>query len=127
MKAYLIFLIGFTCFELNAQSIKLSNSRDFDVTYVQCVNEDGILIKKTEKIDVIRNPSHRLIGKIQYRLKFLGYDIDETGVIDEQTGKQIALFNKNNGVTCYFGLRRITVELLNIKYKEKKKVQKKLH
>ncbi|WP_283635953.1 hypothetical protein [Aquaticitalea lipolytica] len=121
MRLFLILIIVNFGLNANAQRADIPFKKiTSDGTYFQCVKEDGSL-GDWVKIDAIMYPSKNQIKKVQAKLKYLGYNIEETGVNDDQTGIQITLFNKNNGVTCYFGLRRITIKLLNKKYKEKKK------
>ncbi len=123
-KLISLLIILLYCFKLNSQEVNIPRnvfSKRYG-TYIQCKKEDGTL-GDWVKVDMIWNPSKKMISKIQHQLKYLGYDIQETGVMDEQTGKQIALFNKDNKVKCFFGLRKITLKLLRKQYKEKKRKQ----
>ena len=116
MKNYfaLLFILAFSCY-VNAQS------SSFDKTFVKCIEADGTL-GKTVEVDKVWNPSKKTIIKIQRQLNLLGYQVREDGVYDENTGKQIELFNKKNNLKCYFGLRKITLKLLK---KQRRIIKKK--
>ena len=124
MRGIILFFLLPFCFELNAQEVSVPGKvlNNGYGTYVQCEKEDGML-GEWVKVDKIFNPSKRVVKKIQQTLKYLDYNIEVTGVYEDYTGRQIALFNKNNGVKCYYGLRKITLKLLKKQYKEKKRSQ----
>ncbi len=85
------------------------------------------VVKKIDKwLKVLSKPSEKDILKVQEQLNYLDYKLVKTGVLDEQTKKQLKLFHSENDLCDFERLFFVTIELLKKNCKIKKKGIKKM-
>jgi len=123
-RSVLVFFIMLFMSAIHAQTLpalKEKSTGKNTAMFCHYVDENG----KEHWVETVKNLSNKQLIKIQKQLLFLDYTIVETGVLDVQTKRELALFNKENGLGNYPYVLPETQSVLKAKYKEMKKAVKK--
>ncbi|MBU2939744.1 hypothetical protein KO494_09360 [Lacinutrix sp. C3R15] len=125
MKRYvLVFFMIMLMSAIHAQTLPILKPKSTgENTSMLChyVDENG----KEHWVKTVKSLNKKQISKIQQQLLFLDYSVIKTGVLDVQTKRELALFNKDNALGNYPYVLPDTQSVLKAKYKEKKKAVKK--
>ena len=97
-KHWLLLLVFFPCilFCQESQSISFDT---FDNGYVFCKSVD--LEGNTKWVKTVLSPSKAQVLQIQKQLNYLGYNLSETSILDDETKKQLEQFNFDAGLGKY--------------------------
>lgn len=118
----LVFLVSFYSI---SQEVRLPDEPEVGAIYsIFEIQGKGTMFMKIEE------GSPKKIKKIQNQLSYLGYDLERTGVLDNETKDALSAFNKKecriiSDCTCV--ITELTTSTLKKLVKKRKKEQKKLN